>query len=103
MRGQDRSYLLHMGQRRRRSEMRRLPLRLALMTACLALTAQARTEYFTTFEGQRLSGSEVCFFQAESDGVFSRRYFASPDVRCLPADDVIDLPTGTWNYFALNS
>jgi hypothetical protein len=58
-----------------------------------------RKEFLATFDGERLSGSSVCFFPATSDDGFFLKFLSSDDVRCLSADAVIDMPVGNWNVF----
>ena len=59
-----------------------------------------RLEFSANFDGKRVPGAEICFFRAATaDNPFGR-YLTSDDVRCLPADMVVDLPGGQWNYFS---
>ncbi|MEA2463970.1 MAG: hypothetical protein QOJ98_1717 [Acidobacteriota bacterium] len=67
----------------------------------LSLPAMARIEFLATVNGQRLAGSQVCFSSAgEESRYFSKFMGDGTDVLCLSADDVIDMPAGSWNYFA---
>lgn len=58
-----------------------------------------RAEFEATFDGKRLAGAEVCFFAASTGADPLGHFFQSPDVSCVPADRVVDLPPGRWNYF----
>jgi hypothetical protein len=61
-----------------------------------------REEFMTRVNGERIAGSRVCFFPATTNDGFVKKFLSSPDVRCLSADSVIDLPAGQWNIFASN-
>lgn len=66
----------------------------------LALPAYPyRREYLVTLGGVRKPGSEVCFYHGISGSAYSL-YFTPSEVHCLPADSVLDLPPGHFNYFA---
>ena len=59
-----------------------------------------RVEFVTTVLGERWAGSEICLYQGRDlDGPASL-FFSSDDVRCLPADQIIDMPAGVWSFFA---
>lgn len=58
-----------------------------------------RTEYIALVNGERLAGSTVCFFSAKVDDGFFAKFLSSPDVRCLSADAIIDMPAGNWNSY----
>lgn len=74
---------------------------LALVLLLIAENASAyRLEFFARHDGERVSHAEVCFFAAEQPRDIYRRFFASAEVRCLSADDVIDVPPGNWNVYA---
>ncbi|HUP64434.1 MAG TPA: hypothetical protein VM557_04045 [Thermoanaerobaculia bacterium] len=71
-----------------------------LFLAILATSAfGSRVEFVTKVEGERIQGSEVCFFPGISTNQLLRD-FSSGDVRCLAADQVIELPSGGWTFFA---
>ncbi|HVG23476.1 MAG TPA: hypothetical protein VND45_04925, partial [Thermoanaerobaculia bacterium] len=53
-----------------------------------------------THAGRRVSDAEVCFFRADGLRDPIEQYLASARSRCLPADDIIDLPAGDWNVYA---
>lgn len=61
----------------------------------------ARIDFKVSHDGQPLPGAEICFFamSAREPGIINR-LFHSGDVVCLPADNVLELPTGDWLYFA---
>lgn len=72
----------------------------ALLFFMFAVSVQAaRTEYIAQWQEDRLLGAEVCFFPAEADDGFFLKFLSSAEVRCLPADQVIDVPAGNWNIF----
>ncbi len=69
--------------------------------ALMASVVYARTEFLTTVDGKRVVGSHVCFSRAGSEGLYFPQFLGDgTEVRCLPADRVLDLPVGAWNYFA---
>jgi hypothetical protein len=71
-----------------------------IATIVMAAAAQAsRNEFIATFEGKRVAGAEVCFFRPGDGPDPIDLYLRSDEVRCLPADDVIDIPAGRWLYF----
>jgi hypothetical protein len=71
---------------------------IALLLPCVPPLEAARTEFVAEKESQRLAGAEVCFFPGGRDDGFFTKFLSSADVRCVSADMVIDLPTGSWNY-----
>jgi len=76
---------------------RLLSLVLLLLSAVPA--AAYRREYVVTWEGKRMAGSEVCFYRGVRGDAYS--LFLSPtDVRCLPADAILDFPPGLIHTFA---
>lgn len=71
-----------------------------LLAAIVALPVLAyRLQYAVTWEGQRKVGSEVCFYRGVRGDPFAL-FFSSGDVRCLPADSVLDFPPGLIHLFA---
>jgi hypothetical protein len=64
--------------------------------------AGMRTEYIARHDGARIPGAEVCFFRASPDAGYFGQFLRSNDVRCLPADDVIESAPGRWNIFAVH-
>jgi hypothetical protein len=71
-----------------------------LLTLLVALPSLAyRREYVITWEGQRKPGSEVCFYRGERGDAFSL-FFTGGEVRCLPADAILDFPPGLIHAFA---
>jgi hypothetical protein len=72
----------------------------AFLSLAIGFSAYAyRAEYFVRANGQRLPKSEICFFAASEGHDPHSYYFASAEVTCLPAADVIDLPPGQWHFF----
>jgi hypothetical protein len=61
-----------------------------------------RREYRVTANGVRQAGSEVCFFRGASHADPFSLFFAHGEVKCLPADDVLDFPPGLFHAFARN-
>jgi hypothetical protein len=87
----------------RRSPIPMIRLITAAILLLLSLTAFGRTEFHTEYDGQRLTGSEICFSRAGVSGLYFARFMGDGTaVRCLPADSILDLPPGEWNYFARN-
>lgn len=74
------------------------------LVASLFLCAPAlfayRFEFITTVSGDRLPGSEVCFYKGLSFQDPAAMYLTSDDVRCFPADKLIDVPLGIWVFYA---
>lgn len=69
----------------------------------LHVSAFGRTEFITTVDDVRLSGSQVCFWQAGDGTDYFDQFLAHPsDVECLPGDAIVDMPIGKWNFFAFN-
>jgi len=58
-----------------------------------------RREYLVMLEGARKAGGEVCFYRGDTNSALSL-FFTSDKKGCLSADKVIDLPPGTFNFFA---
>ena len=77
--------------------------RFAVAAALSCVTAPpvsaARIEYVSKFDGERIIGSEVCFFAGGEDDGFFKKFLTSSDVRCLDGDSVIQMPLGYWNVF----
>ncbi|MHB0972329.1 MAG: hypothetical protein ACYC7A_18845 [Thermoanaerobaculia bacterium] len=59
-----------------------------------------RREYRVLLDGERMQGSEVCFYQGKSAADAFSLYFSYDRVACLPADDVLDMPPGLFHVFA---
>jgi hypothetical protein len=59
-----------------------------------------RREYIVTDAGERKPGSEVCFYRGTSVSDAFSLYFSHDRVACLPADAVLDLPSGLFHVFA---
>lgn len=58
-----------------------------------------RFEFIASVDGERKGGAEVCFHAARDPHNPAKRFFASNEVRCLPADYIVDVPAGAWNVF----
>jgi hypothetical protein len=73
---------------------------LSLLSSSAVLAG--RTEYLVEHDGARLPAAEVCFFQLAPAGADPRSFwFFSNDVRCLPADDLLEIPAGRFHFFAV--
>jgi hypothetical protein len=71
-----------------------------LLLLLVTLPAAAyRREYVVTLDGARKAGSDVCFYHGASETALSL-FFMPGQTVCLPADAVLDLPPGTFNFFA---
>jgi hypothetical protein len=71
---------------------------------CVPNLKASRVEFITLLDGKRLAGSEICFFRGADDARSPASLFlASDDVRCVSADDVLDMPRRAWNFYARNS
>src|SRR5438046_5880673 len=64
---------------------------LLLLLAPALYAGQVRMEFIARAGGQRVAGAEVCFFKA-GFGPGPVDKFAGEDLRCLPADQVIEMP-----------
>lgn len=59
-----------------------------------------RIEFLVTLDGVRVPEAEVCLFQATSATNPWGHFLEGNALHCLPADDVIEIPQGRWNFFA---
>src|SRR5687767_12541009 len=57
-----------------------------------------RAEFIAFRDSERLAGAEVCFLQGDPDNQLTS-YFSGSEMRCLPADKVLELPVGSWHFF----
>jgi hypothetical protein len=77
------------------------------LISLLLLSAPAawayRVEFIATVDGERLAGAEICLFRGGEGDDPATRFLGSNDVRCLPADNVLDMPSGVWNFYARHS
>lgn len=65
-------------------------------------TLHAERYQFTLRHGETaLQGGAVCFFPGGRDS-FADQYFRSNDVRCVAADQLLTIPPGGWNVFAVH-
>ena len=69
-----------------------------LFVAALPALA-ARERFIVRNNGQELSGAEVCLFQAGDDSDPFMLHLSGNEIRCLPADRVIDIPPGKWFFY----
>jgi hypothetical protein len=56
-------------------------------------------EFTPERDGHLVRGAEVCFFRAIDTDDPVAEFLSSDEVRCLSADQVIELPTGRWSYY----
>lgn len=89
-----------------------MPLRLRAIlpyTAALAMTAflagdargtSARIEFLAQCDRTRLLGSRICFFAGQELADPIANYLGTDDVRCFPADLVLEVPKGRWHFYA---
>jgi hypothetical protein len=83
--------------------MRGLLRLLFAMFICTRAAEAARVEVLPVFEdGSSPPKAAACFFRAGDRDDFFSKFLSSNDVRCLPADKVLDLPIGSWNVFAVS-
>lgn len=79
---------------------RRLSIALIVAAMAIALPVSAyRVEFIANVDGKRVAGAQVCFYPASSAQEAFARFLSSNDVRCVAADNVIEIPPGHWNYF----
>jgi hypothetical protein len=82
-----------------------LPRRFLISIAIVLISAvhahAHRFGFEPSYDGKAVEGTEVCFWPG-LEGSARTLYFATPMSRCLPADKVIDLPNGTWHFYARN-
>jgi hypothetical protein len=72
----------------------------AAIAAAVAFPSLAmRLEYVAEHDGKRLAGAEICFFATGDETDLPRQFLHSGKVRCMPADDVIDVTPGHWGYY----
>jgi hypothetical protein len=76
--------------------------RIFILCCTLAWSASYgyRLEFKATVNGERLSGGEICFYPGADLSQPVARLLGSNLVRCLPADAIIDMPEGIWNFYA---
>jgi len=84
-------------------QLRLMRIRAAALALLLIGTTRLhayRVEFITVRGQERIAGSEVCLHRAGDGQGPVAMFFASPDVRCLPADQIIDVPSGAWSFYA---
>ena len=69
------------------------------VVASVRSASASRIEFVAWYDGKRVEQAEICFFPGDVENLF-RSYFKSDDVRCLPADQVHEIPVGVWHFFA---
>ncbi len=75
------------------------------MVMCVLLCVQvrsavgARGDFLTTYGGRQVPGSQICFFRGHASNQLVN-FFGADEQRCLDADRIIDIPPGSWNFFA---
>jgi hypothetical protein len=73
------------------------------MLLAVALPAGAtRVEFIAAHDGARIPGADVCFFRASATGDYFERFLGASEIRCLPADDLVQSAPGSWNIFAVH-
>jgi hypothetical protein len=62
--------------------------------------AAMRLRFNVRYGGAKVEGGEICVYQSPGLGSDDPvpKYFASNDVRCLPADKILAFPEGKWSY-----
>ena len=82
------------------SEVLKRPLLIVGMAIalCASNALAVRLEFTAQYEGRRVQGAEVCFWRAGEGAEPAALYAASDDVRCISADDVLEMPVGRWLY-----
>lgn len=76
--------------------------KLSIWLSCLLLcgVANASVEFFVRRGPHRMPGAEVCFYKMAPKGATPAEFwFLGNDVRCLPADYVLDIPVGRFRFF----
>jgi hypothetical protein len=73
---------------------------LFLVALCAAPAYSYRREYVVTLDGARKPGSEVCFYRAVDAHDPFHLFFSYDTVQCLPADRILDIPSGMFHAFA---
>jgi hypothetical protein len=65
---------------------------------CASSALAVRLEFTAQYKGRRMPGAEVCFWRAGEGAEPVGLYAQSDDVRCVSADDVLEVPVGRWLY-----
>jgi hypothetical protein len=58
-----------------------------------------RLEFIAQYKGERVAGVEICFWRAGEETDPVSLFASSPEVRCVSADDVLEIPVGRWLYY----
>lgn len=72
----------------------------ALVCVVALRSFAARQRFLVRYDGQPAAGADVCLFPAGDDSDPFALYLSGRDVRCFPADKVLDIPPGTWFFYA---
>jgi len=72
----------------------------ALVCAVALRSFAARQRFLVRYDGQPATGSEVCIFPAGDESDPFALYLSGREVRCFPADKVLDIPPGKWFFHA---
>jgi hypothetical protein len=59
----------------------------------------SRFEVIAQHQGERVPHARVCFTKASDDVDLVRRFLSSREIRCYPADDILEIPSGRWHLF----
>lgn len=78
-------------------------LLLASAVLAAANTYAIRVDFQTYYGGERLEGSEVCFLPRSLDRGRVDGILATREMRCLPADSVLQVGRGEWYFYARNT
>jgi hypothetical protein len=76
-----------------------------LFFAILAIAVPSHAasfEFFARHDGSRVPGSRICFTQSVEHEQLLVRSAGSAETRCFPADDVLEIPAGTWSFYVVN-
>src|SRR5689334_11642811 len=71
---------------------------LLLLLAPALYAGQVRMEFIARAGGERVAGAEVCFFKAGLGPGPIDKFAGEENLRCLPADQVIEMPDGRWVF-----
>jgi len=75
----------------------------AVLAGVVAANAYAaRIEFKTFYDGTRVEGSEVCFLPKSFEHDRVAGLLATREMKCLPADTILQIPRGEWYFYARN-
>lgn len=78
--------------------------RVLVATALLLSAAQTyayRVEFIARVGGERITNAEVCLHRGTDGHGPVATLLATDEVRCLPADEIIDVPAGVWSFYVV--